>query len=55
MMAYADIFWFDIRIPKEIKALTTQHLAAADNVLHRFNILPAESAGRIPFKRLHGT
>jgi hypothetical protein len=54
-MAYADIFWFDIRIPNDIKALTTQHLAAADNVLHCFNLLPAESAGRIPFKQSHAT
>jgi hypothetical protein len=50
----AYIFWFDKRIPKDIKALTSQSFAATDNMLHCFSLLPAESAGRIPFKQAHG-
>jgi hypothetical protein len=47
-------FWFDNRIPKDIKTTTSQHLAAADNVLYCFGILPAEYAGGIFFKQVHG-
>jgi hypothetical protein len=41
-------FWFDNRIPKDIEVLTRRHLAATDNVLHCFSLLPAESASGIP-------
>jgi hypothetical protein len=41
----------DKQIPKNIIALTSQRLAAADNMVHCFSFLPAESAGWIPIKQ----
>jgi hypothetical protein len=32
----------------------SQHLTAADNMLNCSSLLPAESAGRILFKKAHG-
>jgi hypothetical protein len=49
------VCWFNNQIPKNIKALTNQSLAAANNVLHCFSLLLAESASRIPFKQAHDT
>jgi hypothetical protein len=40
-------------IPKNVVALTSQRLAAANNMLHCFGLLPAESAGWIPIKLAH--
>jgi hypothetical protein len=39
--------------PKNIAALTSQRLAAANNMLCCFGLLPAESAGWIPVKQDH--
>jgi hypothetical protein len=47
----AYFFWFEKQIPKNIVALTSQRLAAANNMLHCFSLLPAESAGWIPIKQ----
>jgi hypothetical protein len=41
-------------IPKNVVALMSRRLAAANNVLHCFGLLPAESAGWIPIKQAHG-
>jgi hypothetical protein len=41
----AYLFWFDNEIPKNVVALTNQLFAAANNMLHCFGLLPAESAG----------
>jgi hypothetical protein len=49
----AYFFWFDKQIPKNAVALTSQRLAAANNMLHCFSLLPAESAGWIPIKQVH--
>jgi hypothetical protein len=49
---YVD--WFNHQAPKEIMALMSQCLEAASNMLYCFNLLPAESTGRIPFKQTHG-
>jgi hypothetical protein len=49
----ANICWFDKWVPKDIIALASQRLAAADNMLHCFSLLPAASAGRIPFTQAH--
>jgi hypothetical protein len=49
----AYFFWFDKQIPKNVVALTIQRLAAANNMLHCFGLLPAESAGWIPIKQAH--
>jgi hypothetical protein len=38
-------------MPKDIVALTSQCLAATNDTLYCFSLLPAESAGRIPFKQ----
>jgi hypothetical protein len=38
------------RLP-DIIALTSQSLAAADNVLYCFGLLPAESAGRVTIEQ----
>jgi hypothetical protein len=46
----AYFFWFDKQIPKNVVALTIQRLATANNMLHCFGLLPAESAGWIPIK-----
>jgi hypothetical protein len=45
------IFWFDKRVSKDITALTSQCLAAANDMPHCFSLLPAESAGWIPIKQ----
>jgi hypothetical protein len=47
----AYFFWFEKRIPKNVIALTSQRLAAANNILHCFGLLPAESAGWISIKQ----
>jgi hypothetical protein len=44
---------FDKWIPKNIIALASQRLAAAEDMLHCFTLLPAKSEGRIPFKQAH--
>jgi hypothetical protein len=49
----AYFFWFDKQIPKNV-ALTSQRLAAANNMLHCFGLLPAESAGWIAIKQAQG-
>jgi hypothetical protein len=46
----AYIFWFDKQIPKNTAALTSQRLAAANNMLHCFSLLPAESVGWLHIK-----
>jgi hypothetical protein len=46
---------FNNQTPKNIIALVSKGLAAANNVLYCFNLLPAESAGWIPFKQTHNT
>jgi hypothetical protein len=43
----------DKQIPKNVVALTSQRLAAANNMFRCFGLLPAESAGWIPMKRAH--
>jgi hypothetical protein len=45
------IFWFDKRVPKDVMALTSQCVAAANSSLHCFSFLPAESAGWIPIEQ----
>jgi hypothetical protein len=50
----AYIFWFDKQIPKNAVPLTSQRLAAANNMLHCFSLLPTEFAGWIPIKQAHG-
>jgi hypothetical protein len=40
-------------VPKDVIALTSQCLAAANNMLHCFSLLPAESACWIPIKGAH--
>jgi hypothetical protein len=50
-----DVCWFNHQAPKDIIASASQCLAAACNMLYCFNLLPAESAGRIPFKQTHST
>jgi hypothetical protein len=49
------VCWFNLQTFKNIIALTDQSLAAANNVLYCFGLLPAESAGRVPFKQTHDT
>jgi hypothetical protein len=49
----AYLFWFDKQIPKNVVALTSQCLTLANNMLHGFGLLPAESAGWIPIKQGH--
>jgi hypothetical protein len=49
----AHFFCFDKQIHKNVVALTSQCLAAANNMLHCFYLLPAESAGWIPIKQAH--
>jgi hypothetical protein len=39
-------------VPKDVIALTSQCLAAADNMLHCFSLLPAESAGWIHIRHV---
>jgi hypothetical protein len=46
-----SVYRFNLQTPKNIIALTGQSLAAANNVLYSFGLLPAESAGRVPFKQ----
>jgi hypothetical protein len=41
------------RVPKEVITLTSQCLAAANNMLYTFSLLPAKSAGWIPIKQAH--
>jgi hypothetical protein len=38
---------------QKVVALTSQRLAAANNMLHCFGLLPVESAGWIPIKQAH--
>jgi hypothetical protein len=45
------IFRFDKPVPKDVIALTSQRLAAANNMLHCSSLLPAESAGWIPIEQ----
>jgi hypothetical protein len=40
-------------MPKNFMVLMSQRLAAADNMVHCFSFLPAESAGLIPVKQAH--
>jgi hypothetical protein len=47
------MFWFSKQLPKDILALTSQRLAAADTMLHCFGLHPAESAGWILIKQAH--
>jgi hypothetical protein len=49
----AYFFWFHNRFPKNIIALSSQCLAAADDMLHCFNLHPAKSAGWIPTVQAH--
>jgi hypothetical protein len=49
----AYFFWFNKQIPKNVVALMSQRLAAANNMLHCFGLLPAESARWIPIKQDH--
>jgi hypothetical protein len=46
---------FNQQAPKDIIALTSKRFAAAGNMQYCFNLLPAESAGRVPFKQTHST
>jgi hypothetical protein len=49
------VCWFNNQIPEDVITLASQCLAAADNMLYCFDLLPAESTGRIPFKQTYGT
>jgi hypothetical protein len=49
------IFWSDRPVPKDVIALISQRLAAANNMLHCFSLLPAKSARWIPIKQAHST
>jgi hypothetical protein len=44
-----NVCWFNRQAPKDIIALASQCLAVARNMLYCFYLLPAESAGWIPF------
>jgi hypothetical protein len=47
----AYIFCFNKQIPKNVVALTSQRLTAANTMLHTSSLLSAESAGWIPIKQ----
>jgi len=44
---------FEKQVPKDVIALTSQYLAAENNMLHCFSLLPAESASWITIKQAH--
>jgi hypothetical protein len=49
----AYIFWFNKQFPKKVVALSSQCLTAASDMLHRFILHPADSAGWISTEQAH--